>query len=271
MQRHQELQPIFLIGAMKSGTTTIFNNLALHPEISTPPNKEPGFFCEKMGDPKYKVKDYYSIFELEKQHKYIFDASTHYTKYPIEQNIPKKIFDYGLKPKFIYIVRNPLDRIESHYNYMRRKLTWKAKLTDVNLVHTSNYHLQLEQYKPYFDTKEFLVIDFDDLTNDVKGTVKKVYDFIGISNYVFEEKKTQFNKTKSVSRSEKHLKQNLGGKFNFLPESTRNFIKDQLKTVLKPKIYKLTKRQRKRIHKQLEQDMISFGKEYGINVKKWGF
>jgi hypothetical protein len=271
MKDHRELQPIFLIGAMKSGTTTISKNLSLHPEISTPPNKEPAFFCEKIGDPKYKVDDFYSIFELKEQHNYVLDASTHYTKYPVEKNVPQKIFEYGLKPKFIYIVRNPFDRIESHYNYMRRKLTWKAKITNIALVHNSNYYLQLEKYKPYFDTNEFLILDFEDLVGDVKGTVKEIYDFIGIPDYVFEEKKQQLNKTKTVNRNELQLKKKLGGKFNFLPEKTRGFLKHQVAKILSPKKIKLTKRQRKQIHALLKEDMLSFEKEYGVNVKKWGF
>ena len=53
----QNVQPVFLIGAMKSGTSSIYKHLELHPEICFPPIKEPEFFSKNMGYSEYKMDD----------------------------------------------------------------------------------------------------------------------------------------------------------------------------------------------------------------------
>lgn len=271
IKTESNLQPILLIGAMKCGTTTIHKHLSKHPQVAVPPNKEPGFFCDKMGDPKYKVNDYYSIFNLEPQHTHTLDASTHYTKFPAEENVPQNIAAYGLMPKFIYIVRNPFDRIESHFNYMSRKLEWKEKITSEHLINVSNYYQQLQHFAPYFEPQDFLLLDFDELKVNPKEVMKKVYDFVGLDQYVFEENKQQYNKTKAVNRNELKLRKSLGGKFNFLPQQLRVKLKQAISVFLVKKKKSLSKRNKKYIHQQLKSDMLKLRDEYGINVKKWGF
>lgn len=95
--------PIFVIGAMKSGTTSIFNQLKNNPEICFPEKKEPGYFCDKMGNKEYKKGSFSDLYDLNVNHKFIFDGSTNYTKFHAESKVPKNIYEAGLRPKFIYI------------------------------------------------------------------------------------------------------------------------------------------------------------------------
>lgn len=267
----QNVQPIFLIGAMKSGTSSIFKHLELHPEICFPPIKEPEFFSKKLGYPEYKVANYLSLFKLTDKHKFIFDGSTGYSKYPIEKGVPKRIFEYGMRPKFIYVIRNPFDRICSHYNFMRKDLKWNGKITSDHLINVSNYYLQLKQYEKYFSKSDFLIVDFEDLKKDYKTVLKSIYDFIGIEEYVFSENNIINNKTKAVNRKELKLKNRLGGKFNFLPKSVRLLIKKLIDKILKKEIRKLNKKEFEYIHARLRMDMQRFQQEYGFDVSKWGF
>lgn len=266
-----EIQPIFLIGAMKCGTSSIFKHLELHPEICFPPIKEPEFFSENLGNPKYKVAKYLSLFNLTDEHKFIFDGSTGYTKYPIEKGVPKRIFEYGLRPKFIYVVRNPFDRVTSHYNFMRKFLYSKKEITSESYTSVSNYYMQLKQYEAYFPKSDILVVDFDELIMDYQTILKSIYDFVGIKEYFFLETNVQNNKTKAVNRTELKLKHKLKGRFNFIPNSIRSFVKKMLDKTFKKEMRRLTEKEINYIHGHLNSDMQKFQNEYGFDVSKWGF
>lgn len=266
-----QLQPIFLIGSMKSGTSSIFKHLELHPEICFPPIKEPEFFSINMGKPEFKNGEFWDLFEIKNNHKFVFDGSTGYTKFPAERGVPKRIFDYGLKPKFIYVVRNPFDRIQSHYNFMQKDLKWKAEIISDHLINVSNYYLQLKQYEEYFDKKDFYIVDFDDLLNDYKSVMKNIYSFIGTKNYVISENEIRNNITKPVNRNELKLKNKLGGKFNFLPRNLRKQGKIILNKLLTKQKKQLSRKQKDIIYNQLESDMILFEKKYNFPISKWGF
>ncbi|MGM0635474.1 MAG: sulfotransferase family protein [Bacteroidota bacterium] len=267
----KNITPIFLIGAMKSGTSSIYKHLELHPEICFSPLKEPEYFSVKMGKAVYKEGDFWDLFDLKPQHNFVFDGSTGYTKYPAENGVAKRIFEYGLKPKFIYIVRNPYDRIVSHYNFMQKNLKWNNSITSNHLINVSNYYLQLCEYEKYFKREDILVVDFDDLKSDYKSLLKRIYDFIGVKEYVFADQNIKNNITKPVNRKELKLKKKLGGKFNFIPKSIRKLVKQLISKSMRKDKRKLTANEREYIFSKLNNDMILFQESYSFSVSKWGF
>jgi len=108
---------VMIIGAMKCGTTTLYWHLSQHPNICPCITKEPEYFSERQRH-KISVEQYSDLWEFKSdQHKYVLEASTGYTKYPYESNVTKNIKKFGISPIFIYIVRNPFERIESQYNF----------------------------------------------------------------------------------------------------------------------------------------------------------
>jgi Mor family transcriptional regulator len=265
------ITPIFLIGAMKSGTSSLFKYLECQDEICFPPIKEPEYFSKNMGLKKYKQMDFWDLYDLKPYHKFVFDGSTGYTKYPAESGVPMRIYDYGLKPKFIYIVRNPIDRIQSHYNFMKRDLNWKGNITSEHLICVSNYYLQLKQYEEYFNTRDFLILDFDDLKTDPKNMISKIAEFIGLSNLKLTETNIKSNSTKPINRSELKLKKKLSGKFIFLPKSIKLVAKKLIFSFFKNRKKELTRKEKSKIKNQLQSDMTKFKNEYGFPVEKWGF
>ena len=269
-QMHNKITPIFLIGAMKSGTTTISKHLEIQKEICFGPRKEIEFFSLRMGNLEYKKSNFWELYDLKSHHKFVFDGSTGYTKYPAEKGVPKRIFDHGLKPKFIYIVRNPLERIESHYNYMLKDLNWNGYITSKHLIHTSNYYLQLKQYEPFFLKKDILIIDFEELKNNHKICMQKIYDHIGLKDYCIGDV-VQSNMTKPVNRKQIEIKKKLEGKFTFLPQPIKQAGKKVLSNLFAKKKKKLKSKERKLIQSQLQDDMKKFKTEYGFPVEKWGF
>ena len=126
-----------IIGAMKCGTTSLYYYLAQHPEICPAIRKETEFFSENQGH-GVRVDKYEDLWDFDRSvHKYALEASTGYAKYPMEPNVANNILDYGIRPKFIYIIRNPFDRIQSHYNSMRYEPGWRLSATSDPLINIS--------------------------------------------------------------------------------------------------------------------------------------
>lgn len=107
---------LFVVGAARSGTTTLWDILKKHPQIYMPKDemfKEPAFFSfkgENLG-----LDNYLKLFKDVKNEKYTGEASTAYLT---DITSAKRIFKYNPDAKIIIIVRNPADRAYSLYNWM---------------------------------------------------------------------------------------------------------------------------------------------------------
>lgn len=110
---------IFIVGSMKSGTTSLFSYLEQHPQIAASRDKEPCFFSRS--DIFAKGYNWYeSLWDWNPaSHKIAMEGSTSYTRIPTYSNAAEEIQRFQSRTnssiKFIYIVRHPIERIESHY------------------------------------------------------------------------------------------------------------------------------------------------------------
>ena len=196
-----QAKPILLIGSMKCGTSKLYDFLAQHPEICPCKMKEPQYFSEHYYKYKTDNKSYESFFNFQKDgHKYLLDGSTGYTKYPSVKGVPQRIKDYNLNPNFIMIVRNPFDRIRSHYNFMRGDLKWKDRITSSHLINTSKYFLQLEQYCKVFPDAKILVVTFEKLKENPINLCNEIFSFINAAEFKIDTESSSYrNKTIPVN------------------------------------------------------------------------
>jgi len=144
---------VIIIGAMKCGTTTLYDNLIKHEEFCPAKDKEPHFFA-KATNRFTRPGRYEQLWNFQpKVHQYAIEASTGYTKYPLEAGVPQRVHAYGLKPKFIYIVRDPFMRIESEINFLNTRhesvsyTHLRAHETKANLVCRLLLEKKNKQYK----------------------------------------------------------------------------------------------------------------------------
>jgi len=108
---------LFVIGAQKCGTTSLVHLLKNHPEVATMTIKEGQFFTAwKDKYPEMTPEDFYAS-RFKKEAKVMIDASTSYSFYGNGEKAVQRIMDYNPQAKFIYIVREPIERTISHYQH----------------------------------------------------------------------------------------------------------------------------------------------------------
>lgn len=103
-----------IIGAMKCGTSTLASQLGAQEGLFMTDPKEPYYFSD---DDVYDngPEWYASLYANAAPGDLTGEATTHYTKRPDYPETIARIQAAGLQPKLIYMIRNPMARIVSHY------------------------------------------------------------------------------------------------------------------------------------------------------------
>lgn len=108
---------IYLVGAQKAGTTTLFNWISQHPKISGPKSmKDYPFFVFKDSFKK-GMEWFKSQFNLKSNINYILHGYVGYLYFT--QRFIDNITEKNFKGKYIVILRNPVDRAYSNYHYQK--------------------------------------------------------------------------------------------------------------------------------------------------------
>ena len=229
---------LMIIGAMKAGTSALFSLLAQHPMIAPCCMKEPEYFSERqIHGIKNKKMAYASLWDFDPtQHRYALEASTGYSKFPREQNVPANIAAAGLQPVFIYLVRDPVARAFSQYCFAHAvgKVNPDLPVTDNQYVDFSRYHTQLQHYRQYFPAQSFVLVDFDELARSPQALLQGLCQRLQLPAIVFD-----------LDRMDRHATPASG---LLLADTDRQII-----------------------HKMLESDMQAFARDYDFPVQKWGF
>jgi hypothetical protein len=200
--------PNFLVvGAAKSGTTSLYSYLNQHPDIFMPKWKELSFFIGDAFGPIHKVKklEYYrKVFAKVQNQSAIGEASTSYL---YDFTAPKRIKDVLGTIKILIVLRNPVEMAYSLYHHQVRKegetlKTFedaleeeKYRYNDVGFKkkcygwHANYYYfyrgLYFEQVKRYLDAfgkDNVMIFLFEELTEEPVRIVQKAFRFLGVSD-----------------------------------------------------------------------------------------
>ncbi len=178
---------VVIPGAMKSGTTTLFAYLAQHPQACVPSGgeKEVNFFSTDAYTGGLEA--YQSRFEPDENHVFYLDASPNYTKYPSGPDTPALMAQLPLDFRFIYVMRNPVDRIESHlaHNAARGRFGSSHFVSPERLrtpIIASSYSTQLDRFVAAFPDidERMLMLDFRELIDQPERTMEMVERFLGL-------------------------------------------------------------------------------------------
>jgi len=197
---------LFIIGAMKSGTTSLHEYLNTHPQIGMSRKKEPGFFVEELN--LSKGEDWYlSLFEQDDRYRYLGESSTHYTMLPAFQGVPQRIFRFNPEARLIYIMRNPLERTLSHYRHAVRVRNYrkgrgeprgllKAVKEEPRYLAFSDYATQLEPYITVFGKDSLYALTFEALVQNAQREVDRIYRWLGLPPHPLGEQSSQAHNQK---------------------------------------------------------------------------
>ncbi len=224
------LPNFIIIGAMKSGTTSLYKYMSEHPCILPASYDEIGFFDSNF---HLGFNWYRSMFPRKKQMQMVKEnkgisltgEDTPFYFWNIESR--DRIKKYLPKIKLIVILRNPVDRAFSEFNnkirneeldvnfetYVKKEI---QELMDdpidiSKFSHSSSiisrgiYVTQLEMWYELFPRNQILILNTNDLMNKSNKIQESICNFLNLpkfySNQVFFEKRSKYEKMKSDTRS----------------------------------------------------------------------
>ena len=172
-----------IVGAMKCGTTSLFNYLAAHPEVAPCRIKEPNYFSSDDFRP-HDPQSYFALWDWKPGvHKIAIEASVNYAKIPTNPNCAERIAQFSdLDFRFIYCMRNPIDRIESHV-YHGLYAGWtnpiEAGVSD-HALNVSRYAMQLDAYVERFGRDRILLLVLEEFQMAPAEELRRVCEFLEI-------------------------------------------------------------------------------------------
>lgn len=174
-----------IIGAARSGTTTLATVLSQHPQIFMCDPKEPFFFSHESARALGETW-YCSLFARCRRDQICGEASTSYSVWPECDDVAGRIARSVPHVKLIYIMRHPVDRAYSHYDYdtirLGMRMTFEEAIEqDDRFVNVSMYMQQIRQYLRHFNRDSFLFLLFDDLVANCEDTVSQITEFLRVS------------------------------------------------------------------------------------------
>lgn len=218
----QLLPNLVVIGAQRSGTTSLYHYLKSHPGIfMSTPLKEPGFFIGDINFSKKRYQRTFGVFynshpELLKNcmlqgymgEKYIGEATTFYTMANFSQTyeIARNIKKVNPNMKIIYQIRNPFSRMISHYKQVtasgREKRDFPTFVeNDPYAIPNSLYFDQLAVYLEHFPKEQIKITLFEEFKDKPGKVLQDIYGFLSIDE---EVKNTTFKKY-NASRNTKQF------------------------------------------------------------------
>lgn len=235
-----QLPNFLVIGAPRSGTTSLYEYLNAHPEIYMSPVKEPDMFARDSLDRFHKpeasgvsslaerekcrqeleedFRSYSALFDAARSEPRRGEASAIYLASPTAaQHIRRYIPD----AKLIAILRDPSDRLHSHYLHARRirgegrgerpgearefeaavrqagehgcpsKVTTSAE----EWVRSGFYFRHLTRFRAVFPAQQLRVFLFEDLLHDPQGLMAEIFRFLEVDASIRPPTTTAFNAT----------------------------------------------------------------------------
>jgi hypothetical protein len=175
---------------MKAGTTTLFHLLAQHSAICRTYAELPGAsdskeinYFQKLYRKGDTALHYDWRFPFDPAcHAWTLDVSTNYAKLPVGEDVPSRIAALGVDTRLAYILREPVDRVESNLAHRLRKT---GKLPDLNAcTETSRYARHMDRFTAHIPRDNILLLDFDQLQRDPAAIQVQICDFLGIDRFV---------------------------------------------------------------------------------------
>ena len=211
------LPQCFVIGVVRSGTTSLYHYLSQHPSIAPAAYDELGYFDDNY---HLGVNWYKSLFPtkftknriIKKHGKFLtYDVTPFYIYNPL---VAKRIFESFPKAKIISNLRNPIDRAYSNYNDAvemgdiqipfeevvqiamdeidknKSKLNNEAYIVDTyyeNILARGFYADQLKIWFKKFQKNQLLMVQSEDLAQKTDQILTKIFEFLDLPYFKIKD------------------------------------------------------------------------------------
>lgn len=295
--------PNFLIvGAAKSGTSSLHNYLHEHPEVFMPSYNREGM---KVKEPRFLIKDlvqhrlhngvwnfeeYQCLFSDVREEKVIGESTVLYLYY--YQHAIKNIKYYlGEEVKIIIMLRNPIDRAYSAFQHVSRglketnsfeesleiekgRLERETNLTPMVMYKEMGmYYSMVKAYKDSF--KNIHIVFYEDFRDNIALEMNKVYSFLGISKDINVNLNKRYNVggKKWKNKKSKHffMKDNWAKSIlkSITPKEIRQEIRNKLVNLSTKEVEEMKKETRKMLNNYFQEDIKKLSELLNKDLQHW--
>jgi hypothetical protein len=204
------LPNFFILGAAKSGTTSLYAYLRQHPAVFMPEVKEPRYFAYVDEPPEMKgpgdedaneravftFDAYRALFADVADETAVGEASPNYL---YSETAPCRIHERLPKAQLFVVLRDPVERAYSHYLHLRgsgrepldsftealekederRRKGWEWSW---HYREMGFYHHQLQRYLDRFDREQLTVYLFEDFVEDNLAVTRDIFRRLGVDD-----------------------------------------------------------------------------------------
>lgn len=213
------LPDFLVIGAQRSGTSSLYKYLGRHPHVAPSLRKEVGYFSGHYHEGESWYRAHFPLASRSAAHRRLhgvkllsFEATPDYL---FDPRTPSRISALLPDARFVVLLRNPVDRAYSHYLHMQRlgfedlafdealdaeerRLHGDLEVLDVDPDHQAKewsrysyvargrYALQLLRWWEHFDRDRFLIIRSEDFFESPGRILAEITDFVGVDRWLPE-------------------------------------------------------------------------------------
>ena len=221
--RHKKVDFI-VVGAQKSGTSSLRHYLGRHPHISMSYTKEPHFFDDASYSSHPVSYYWYEKDFYQGDHDKLLGEVTPILSYLAEGS--QRIKDYNPGIKLIMILRNPIERAYSHWNMEvergneaqdflycitheqeRLRSTEQSKMYQ-SYVDRGYYFIQVNRLKDLFRDEQLLFVKYEDYVNRQEAALTRIFEFLGVPSSTYEYKAQTVHKrtyNRQITQEEKEV------------------------------------------------------------------
>ncbi len=247
---------VHIIGVQKAATTSLFYWLGQHKDIYAPLSAKdyPIFSDDRLWEKG--LDDYTKLFSDREKQRVILAGSVHTLKFDYAG---RRLFDVFPDSKLIVVLRDPVDRLLSAYNYrskagvepfeftkalsqekLRSKCSSFEDRSGGAYVEHGFYCSQLKKILKYFPSNQLKIVWFEDIINTPEVVVKDIFQFLNVESdcqILFKKKNVTgkirnqwfFNLCFGQNKLRKWLVENILGKAISLEKRTkiRHWLKEK--------------------------------------------
>jgi hypothetical protein len=178
------LPNLFVIGAMKSGTSSLCAGLSEHPEIFMSPVKEPMHFSRPENWSRGN-ETYLRLFREASNERYLAEGSTEYTKRPFRVGVAERIARFNTDARLIYVMREPFSRLVSQYRHQVARGRERQTIVDAlakssDYLTNSHYAYQLQPYFQCFNRTSIYLDTFESFISAPDVFYCRLFTWLGI-------------------------------------------------------------------------------------------